>query len=82
MTLLDVVQAFPARNQVLKVYPNRASLCSLVCKMREAKKNCPLFCKKSCPDRESNPSLRGHNTTSSPLDHQGIQLAFADLLSG
>ena len=43
MTLLDVVKAFPAASQILKVYPNRASLCSLVCSMKEAKKKLSTF---------------------------------------
>ena len=35
MTLLDVIKAFPAASQILKVYPNRASLCSLVCSIKK-----------------------------------------------
>lgn len=43
ISLQDVVKAFPAANKILNVYPRRASLCSLVCKMKEAKKKLSTF---------------------------------------
>ena len=43
ITLEAVIKAFPARDKLLKVYPNRSSLCSLVCGMKESKKKLATF---------------------------------------
>ena len=45
LSLLNVVQAFPGANKILKVYPNRSSLNSLVNRMPGAKKKVATFLK-------------------------------------
>ena len=45
LSLLNVVQAFPGSNKILKVYPNRSSLNSLVNRMPGAKKKVATFLK-------------------------------------
>ena len=45
LSLLNVVQAFPGADKILKVYPNRSSLNSLVNRMPGAKKKVATFLK-------------------------------------
>ena len=45
MSLLELVKSFPGANRKMKVYPNRSTLCSTVCRAEGVKKETTHFFK-------------------------------------